>query len=92
MEITKTVTVCVNYRANPDAPSCGARGGLEIAEALEAAVAECGLPVVVERFNCLGMCERGPNLKLSPGGGFCQGVHLEDLPQLLEKITAFAKD
>jgi hypothetical protein len=38
------------------------------------------------------MCERGPNLKLSPGGEFCHGVHLEDLPELLEKITAFAKD
>lgn len=86
------MTVCVNYRASPDAPSCGARGGVEIAEALQAAIAERGLPVVVERFYCLGMCEHGPNLKLSPGGEFCQGLHLEDLPQLLEKITAFAKD
>ena len=92
METRKTVTVCVNYRANPDTPSCGARGGVGIAEALESAVAERDLPVVVERFNCLGMCERGPNLKLSPGGEFCQGVHLEDLPQLLKKITSFAQD
>jgi len=92
METRKTVTVCVNYRANPDTPSCGARGGVEIAEALEAAIDEWGLPMAVERFNCLGMCERGPNLKFSPGGGFCHGVHLEDLPHLLEKITAFAQD
>lgn len=92
MKANKTVTVCVNYRANPDAPSCGARGGVEIAEALEAAVVERGLPVAVERFNCLGMGEHGPNLKFSPGGEFCQALHLEDLPQLLEKITAFAKD
>jgi (2Fe-2S) ferredoxin len=92
MKTGKTVTVCVNYRVNPDAPSCGARGGVEIAAALEAAIAERGLPVAVERFNCLGQCNFGPNLKLSPGGEFCQGVRLEDLPQLLEKITAFAKD
>jgi (2Fe-2S) ferredoxin len=92
MVTRKIVTVCVNYRSNPDAPSCGARGGEKIAQALEIAIAERGLPVVVERFYCLGMCEHGPNLKLSPGGVFCQGVHHGDLPQLLEKIAAFAKD
>jgi (2Fe-2S) ferredoxin len=92
MKTGKIVTVCINRRSNPDAPSCGARGGVEIAQALETAITERGVPVLVERFNCLGMCERGPNLKLSPGGEFCHGVHLEDLPELLEKITAFAKN
>src|SRR3989338_1372057 len=92
MKIRKIVTVCINHRTNPDTPSCGARGGVEIAQALEVAIAGRGLPVAIERFKCLGLCERGPNLKLSPGGEFCHGVRIGDLPQLLEKITAFAKD
>ncbi len=91
MNKEKIVTVCINRRANPDAPSCGARGGVEIADALEAAIASRGLPVRLERFKCLGQCERGPNVKLSPGGDFCYGVTLEKLPQLLAKIAGFAE-
>lgn len=91
MNKDKIVTVCINRRANPDMPSCGARGGEEIASALEAAIAEHGLPVRLERFKCLGLCERGPNIKLSPGGGFCHGVTLDELPIVLAKITAFAE-
>jgi (2Fe-2S) ferredoxin len=89
MKVEKIVTVCVNRRANPDAPSCAGRGGVEIAEALETAIVRRGIPVAVERFHCLGFCERGPNVKLSPGGEFYYGVHIEDIPQLLEKIAAF---
>lgn len=88
----KIVTVCINRRANPDTPSCGARGGLEIADALQAAIASQGLAVRLERFKCLGQCERGPNIKLSPGGEFCHGSSLENLPQLLLRIAAFARD
>lgn len=90
MNTRKCVTVCINYRANPDLPSCGARGGSEIAQALKAAVATQGLPVEVVTFNCLGECERGPNVKLSPGGEFCHGIRPDDLTPVLEKISAFA--
>lgn len=92
MNKEKIVTVCVNRRASPETPSCGARGGVEIADALEAAIAAQGLPVRLERFKCLGQCELGPNVKLSPGGEFCHGVSLDDLPQVLQRIAAFSKD
>ncbi len=92
MNKDKIVTVCTNRRANPAMPSCGAGGGEEIADALEAAIAEQGLPVRLERFKCLGLCERGPNVKLSPGGEFCHGVTLDDLPKVLVRITAFARN
>ena len=90
MNTRKRVTVCINYRANPDLPSCGARGGNEVAQALKAAVSANNLPVEVVTFNCLGECERGPNVKLSPSGEFCHGVRLDDLAPVLEKISAFA--
>lgn len=90
MHTPKRIIVCINYRANPELPSCGARGGSEIAQALQSAVATQSLPVEVVTFNCLGECEHGPNVKLSPGGEFCHGVRLDDLAPVLEKISAFA--
>lgn len=92
MSALKTVTVCINRRVVPGSPSCGARGGVEIAAALRAAVAERGLPITVETFYCLGRCAQGPNLKLSPGGEFLHEAHLEDLPRLLGRIAAFAQE
>lgn len=92
MNTAKTVTVCINFRANPDAPSCAARGGREIAEALSAAVAERELGVAVETFHCLGMCDRGPNVKLSPGGEFWHAVQPGKLTELLDRIAAFAQE
>lgn len=83
------ITVCTNQRANPDQPSCGMRGGLEIAEALRLAVDERGLAAVVDTFHCLGKCELGPNAKLSPGGEFCHRLAPAELDSLLEKIAAF---
>jgi (2Fe-2S) ferredoxin len=85
----KIVTVCINRRGNPDHPSCAARGGVEIADALELAISERGLAVRLERFNCLGQCERGPNVKLSPAGEFLHGVSIADLPILLNTIEKF---
>lgn len=89
MKSTKHITVCINFRANSDTPSCGARGGQEIAHALRTAIAEQSLAIDVRTFYCLGKCELGPNAKLSPGGDFCHGIEPENLAPLLEKIAAF---
>ncbi len=86
----KTVIVCVNRRSDPARPSCGI-GGEALVRALRSGVVEQDLPVCVETFHCLGNCEQGPNLKLSPGGEFMHDVHLENLPGILRKIAAFAK-
>lgn len=87
----KKVTVCVNHRANPEMPSCGSRG-IQIAQALETGLAAQNSAVIVERFNCLGCCNEGPNLKFSPGGEFWHDVRLEDVPRLLEQVAAFAQE
>lgn len=88
----KKIIACINRRANPDTPSCAARGGVEIAQALEQAIAARGLPVTVERFKCLGLCELGPNLKLSPGGVFFHHMCLADVPKILDEIEGFLKN
>ncbi len=86
----KIVTVCIHWRANPNVPSCARRGGVVIADQLEKEIAARRLPVHLERFECLGQCDRGPNVKLSPGGEFCHGVDVEDIPGLLDRIELFA--
>jgi len=87
----KTIIVCINHRANPNQPSCGARGGIEIADLVEAEISRPGLNIRMERFKCLGFCERGPNLKIAPDGRFIYGAKPEDIPQLIQE-TADADD
>lgn len=86
----KKVVVCINRRANTNQPSCGMRGGVKLADHLEAEITKRGLPIVLERFHCLGRCEDGPNLRLAPGGNFHSGASLGDADQLLQEIGRFA--
>lgn len=82
-----TLIVCVNRRSG-DQPSCAARGGVEQADQLESAIRERRLQVKVERVHCLGVCTRGPNMRLAPGGAFFFGVSAADIPAVVERIEA----
>ncbi len=55
------LVLCTNRRMG-NAPSCGARGNREVLAALLAQGFEA------EAGPCLGMCARGPNVKILPGG------------------------
>lgn len=87
----KKVIVCVNMRANPDQPSCAARGGVALAEALEQAIEERGLPLTLERFECLGRCNMGPNVKLAPGGAFLHHVRPDHIAPVLRAMEKFSR-
>lgn len=85
-----TLTVCIHRRVNPETPSCGARGGEEIATALQRQVEVEGLPLNVNTFPCLGYCAFGPNIKVSPGGEIFHGVTADTLPAVIEAALALA--
>lgn len=85
----KRLIVCTHYRANPDQPSCGARGGEQIACQLERMIQARGLPLAVERFDCLGRCAQGPNARLAPAGSFLQALDPATLEMTLETIAQF---
>ena len=76
----RTIIVCVNRRLGYDKPSCAARGGEDLAQALEAAV--LGTGVTVTRFNCFGRCAEGPNVRVQ-GGRFFRGASVDDVPAIL---------
>jgi len=88
----KHVVVCTNHRANPTQPSCAGMGGGEVlAIKLEAEIAARALQIRVSRFTCLGYCDRGPALKLSPGGGFICEIDPDNLEAVLQQIEAFSQ-
>ena len=83
----RELAVCINHRPNPATPSCAARGSVEIVAALEAAAHARGIDLTVTPIYCFGQCERGPNLRLAPGGRFYHHVRLEDVPKIVEALV-----
>jgi len=49
-----------------------------------------GLPLTLERFECLGSCNKGPNIKFSPGGKFLHHVRPDHLESVVRAMEAFA--
>ena len=77
------LTVCVNDRGpNAITASCGRRGGLQLRDAIEAAARETGMEV--QTIRCLGLCEKGPNVRLAPGNNWFHAVDPADAPALVE--------
>ena len=68
------------------APCCSARGSGKMIDALRREIAARGLMDEVQITVCgsLGLCERGPNLIVYPGGVWYSGVQAEDVPELVQ--------
>ncbi len=84
-EPPRKVLVCVNRRLRADEPSCGARGSLEIADAIEAGVRDRRIDIRVERFVCFSHCTEGPNVKMVPGP-FHHNVTPEKVDAILDQL------
>ena len=69
------------------APSCGARGGLAVIEALRREIVAQGLEGQVQVTACgsLGLCESGPNAVVYPEGTWYCGLTPADAPELVEE-------
>lgn len=79
------ILVCVNERQGTPQPSCAARGGLAVLKAT------CGRDVKAETCRCLGRCEKGPVVRIAPGGPFFHGVTAADATKLAEEARRFAR-
>lgn len=89
--MTKKILLCTNFRANPNNPSCAARGSKVVMTVLTQALAEKNVPIIVEESPCLGFCEIGPNLRLAPSGEFFHGVSVTDLSAIIKRAKKFLK-
>lgn len=81
-----TLIICTNRRLDSGSPSCAARGSEALADALQQQLSAKGLDVTIKRVECLGQCERGPNLRLAPGGPFYHGVTPEEVPDIVTEL------
>jgi (2Fe-2S) ferredoxin len=83
-----TVTVCINDRDERFAPCCGRHGGPQILDAVREGLAQRGLDVDVQTIRCLGLCAKGPNLRVAPSGSLYQQIAVEEIPALIDALVS----
>jgi (2Fe-2S) ferredoxin len=84
-----TITVCTNLRPPTRiAPSCGTSGSLAIAEALPTALRDRGIAAEVVTIACLGLCQKGPNLRISPCGSWIHAIDPGRIDALADCLAA----
>ncbi len=81
-----TVTVCINDRDERFAPCCGRHGGPQILAALQDAVARGEMDADIQTIRCLGLCEKGPNLRVAPSGSLYHEVAAGDVADLVVSL------
>lgn len=85
----KKLLVCTNYRANPNQPSCGARGSKEIAAALAQQLQKKNVLIEIEEIKCMGYCKVGPNVRLSPNGEYFHAVSASKFAKIIKATKLF---
>ena len=86
MRYRRHVFVCTNTRPPGGKPACGGRSGVEVAAALQRAVAtapELVGEVAVTPCGCLGPCFDGPAAVVYPDGTWLAGFGEADVPALV---------
>lgn len=85
----KKILICTNYRANPNQPSCAARGSQLLIDDLAKNLCQAQTAITLEPTSCLGYCSIGINLKLSPSGRFVH--HLANSEASIASILKLVK-
>ena len=88
----KKLLVCTNFRANPNQPSCAARGSKEIALALAQQLQQKNVKIEIEEIQCMGYCKIGPNLRLIPNGAYFHEVSARKFAEIIKATKIFLKD
>ena len=78
------------HRINVCAAGCLSCGSGLVREALEKEVARRGLDnwCRITGVGCLGLCAAGPLLSLATKGTYYQGVHIADVPEILDTLDS----
>ena len=88
----KKLLVCTNYRANPNNPSCAARGSKELLSTLAQELQREKVSIEVEEIQCMGYCNVGPNVRLIPNGEIFHEVSDKNLAQIILASKKFLKN
>lgn len=90
--MSKKLLVCTNYRANPNNPSCAARGSNEILSALNQQLQKKKVSIEVEEIQCMGYCNVGPNVRLIPNGEIFHEVSAKKFAKIIKATKLFLQD
>ena len=82
----KYVMVCVNRRSCADRTSCAALGSINLADALGRIITARKIDVKFERSICMAQCQKGPTVRLAPGGRFILRATIENVDSLLDEL------
>lgn len=87
----KKLLVCTNYRANPNNPSCAARGSNELLTTLAQELQREKVSIEVEEIQCMGYCNVGPNLRLIPNGEIFHDVSAKKFGEIIKATKKILK-
>ena len=87
----KKLLVCTNFRANPNNPSCAARGSKELIVALALQLQKKNVSIEIEEIQCMGYCKVGPNVRLIPNGEFFHEVSAKKFAKIIKSAKLFLK-
>jgi NADH:ubiquinone oxidoreductase subunit E len=90
--MSKKILVCTNYRANPNNPSCAARGSKEIAAELVQELYKRNVLIEVEEIQCMGYCNVGPNVRLIPNGAFFHEISSKKFGEIIKATKLFLQN
>ena len=90
--MTKELLVCTNFRANPNNPSCAARGSKEILIELSQLLQRRNVSIKVEEIQCMGFCKVGPNIRLFPNGEFFHEVSSKKISNIIKSTKIFLQE
>jgi (2Fe-2S) ferredoxin len=82
----KLILVCGNIRTDGRV-SCGPQGGTEYKDRLKELCKAKQLPVRVVQSSCLGQCDFGPNIMITPGNIWLSGVTWDDMDEIVDLIA-----
>jgi NADH:ubiquinone oxidoreductase subunit E len=88
----KKILVCTNFRANPNNPSCAARGSKEVLTALTQQLQSKKMSIEIEEIQCMGYCDVGPNVRLIPNGEIFHEVSAKKLATIIKAAKLFIAD
>ena len=80
--------VCVNQRLGSGQRSCVGSGNLDYIRRIRQLLADAALDVPVIERECLGHCERGPVMRIAPGGRFFTEIDAASLPRIVAELRA----
>jgi (2Fe-2S) ferredoxin len=81
----KVVLVCGNVHTDGRV-SCGPQGGSKFKDLIKQACKAKGLPVRVVQSSCLGQCDFGPNILITPDNVWLSGVRHVDIDEIVKMI------